>query len=197
MVKLIMISSTKFVEQYVKDISASLPSKKLWIFDFDDTLVMSDSVTHVTTVGGHKFDLTPAQFAVYDKQPGDDFDYSDFRRLINPRPITWMNKIFDHVHTIHGPEAMAVLSARCAPDPIVEYLTSIGKNDVEIVTVDSGSPILKMAWTIEAIRTRKLEAIDFFDDSPKNVHAIDQIKELYPRVAIRSWHVRQDSVSFL
>lgn len=196
-VKLIM-NSTAMLEHFLAEVKETPRNKrKLWIFDFDDTLVMSDSVTHVTAADGRKFDLTPAQFALYERQPGDVFDYSDFKRLINPRPIAWMNAIFRRVYASHGREKVTILSARCVPDPIIEYLDSIQLDDIEVVTVDSGSPILKMAWVIEAIRTRKLEEVVFFDDSPKNAQAIAQIRELYPKVTIKSWHVTQDGASLV
>lgn len=190
------MSSTTNLEQLLAEVCDSpRDRRKLWVFDFDDTLVMSDSVTHVTAADGRKFDLTPAQFALYERQPGDAFDYSDFRRLINPRPIDWMNAVFRRAYTVHGKEQVAVLSARCVPDPIRKYLRMIGLDDIEVITVDSGSPMLKMAWVIEAIRLRRLEEVVFFDDSLKNVQAIAQIRELYPKVIIRSWHVTTDGAS--
>lgn len=192
------MNSTAMLQQLSAEVRETPRDKRvLWIFDFDDTLVMSDSVIHVTAADGHKFDLTPAQFAVYERQPGDVFDYSDFQKLINPRPIRWLNLLFRLVFETLGHEKVTVLSARCAPDPIKEYLRLIGLDNIEVVTVDNGSPVLKMAWVIEAIRTRKLEEVVFFDDSPKNVQAIAQIRELYPHVTIKSWHVAGESASLV
>lgn len=187
------------MEQLLDEVYASARGgRKLWVFDFDDTLVNSDSATHVTTADGRKFDLTPAQFSLYEKQPRDVFDYSDFQKLINPRPIKWMNRVFLRAYSVLGPASVAVLSARCVPDPIEQYLSSLALGDkVEVVTVDSASPILKMAWVIEAIRIRRLEEVVFFDDSPKNVQAIAKIRELYPNVSIKSWHVTKDGASLL
>lgn len=192
------MNSTAMLQQLVAEVLDTPRDKRvLWIFDFDDTLVRSDSATHVTAADGRKFDLTPAQFALYERQPGDVFDYSDFRKLINPRPIRWMNEVFKLAFDTFGPGKVTVLSARCVPGPILQYLRMIGLNGIEIVTVDSGSPMLKMAWVIEAIRTRKLEEVVFFDDSPKNAQAIAQIRELYPQVTIKSWHVTPDGGSLV
>ena len=57
--------------------------EKLRVFDFDDTLVKTGSLIHVISAAGEKFDLTPGQYAVYTPQEGDQFDYSDFEKLIN------------------------------------------------------------------------------------------------------------------
>lgn len=192
-----MSSSTKFPEKYIQEIVKGSPQRKrLWVFDFDDTLVLTDSVTHVTTAGGKQFDLTPAEFVTYERRPDDVLDYSDFRRLINPRPIVWMNRVFKQAIAAFGREQVSILSARCVPDPIKEYLDTISE-DVEVVTVDSGNPLLKMAWIVEAIRLRKLEEVVYFDDSLKNVHAVAQVRDLYPRVSISTWHVTPAGASLL
>ena len=53
-------------------------SKKLSIFDFDDTLVSTNAKIHITHGDGEKETLTPAEYAVYEPQEGDEFDFSEF-----------------------------------------------------------------------------------------------------------------------
>ena len=60
--------------------------KTLFVSDFDDTLAQTDSKIFLTR-GGKRIEMDPAAFAVYDEQPGDKFDFSEFDKLINPKPI--------------------------------------------------------------------------------------------------------------
>lgn len=62
--------------------------KTAYITDFDDTLVHTDARVIVVSKDGKKRDISPADYASYEKQPGDTFDYSEFEQLKNPRPIT-------------------------------------------------------------------------------------------------------------
>ena len=61
-----MISRSLFVE-----------SKRLRVFDFDDTLVKTTSFIYITHSDGKKSKLTPGQYAVYNERPGDVYDFRD------------------------------------------------------------------------------------------------------------------------
>ena len=50
----------------------------LAVFDFDDTLVTSDSQVVVTHQNGKSEELSSSEYAMYVEQPGDEFDYSQF-----------------------------------------------------------------------------------------------------------------------
>ena len=63
-----------------------LTEKKLRVFDFDDTLVKSNSKVYVMNKGKRKT-LTPGEFAIYKKKSGDEFDFSDFDKVIEPKQI--------------------------------------------------------------------------------------------------------------
>ena len=60
--------------------SLLVESKKLRIFDFDDTLVKTTSFIYITQSNGKKLKLTPGQYAVYNEKPGDEFDFSDKKK---------------------------------------------------------------------------------------------------------------------
>jgi len=60
----------------------------LSIFDFDDTLVTSDSWVYVKRPDGTEMQLDAAEFAVYTPKKGETFDFRDFdRKLRNPKLI--------------------------------------------------------------------------------------------------------------
>lgn len=165
------------------------------MFDFDDTLVKTDACTHVTPASGEKFDLSPGEYALYDRQPGDVFDYTDFEKLINPRPIVWVNRILHNVHTHHGSNALVVLSARSYSKPIRQYLDSIGLQDVEVATLDTAAPEAKAAWINARIRRDSLSRVEFFDDSHKNVAAVSGLRHLFPGVTIIARHIVHNRVA--
>ena len=72
--------------------SLFVESKKLRVFDFDDTLVKTTSFIYVTNKGKTR-KLTPGQYAVYKEKPGDEFDFKDFQKVQNPNEIDNTSKI--------------------------------------------------------------------------------------------------------
>jgi len=190
-----MGSSTKLLKEYIRTVKTTKPRRKRWVFDFDYTLVRTDACTHVTNSVGKKFDLDPHEFAIYERQPGDVFDYTDFEKLINPRPIKWMNRILHNVCEHHGHEAALVLSARSYSDPIRQYLVGVGLADVEVATLNTPAPEAKAAYVSELIETEDLEEVEFFDDSHKNVAAVAALRAKHPNVAIFSRHVIHNRIN--
>ena len=72
---------------------AELPTgKKLRVFDFDDTIIKTDSYIYIKHSNGKKSKLTPGQYAKYTPKSGDELDFSDFHAINNPKPI---KKYFD------------------------------------------------------------------------------------------------------
>ena len=78
-----------------------LTEKKLRVFDFDDTLVKSNSKVYVMNKGKRKT-LTPGQFAIYKKKSGDEFDFSDFDKVIEPKQIKSMFRVFNNIYKASG-----------------------------------------------------------------------------------------------
>ena len=71
--------------------------KKLRVFDFDDTLVKSNSKVYVNNKG-KKTTLTLA--VPYKKKSGDEFDFSDFDKVIEPKKIKSMFKVFNNIYRV-------------------------------------------------------------------------------------------------
>ena len=84
--------------------------KKLRIFDFDDTLVTTRSFIKIKKQDGSIASLTPAQYAQYDKEENDIFDFSDFTNLNEPQIIKWTFKILKNAIARGG--KVIVLTAR-------------------------------------------------------------------------------------
>jgi len=193
-----MSSNTKLLSSYIQEfVKTPKTHKKLWVFDFDDTLVKTDAKVHVTTPEGVKFDLSPGEFAVYDKKPGEIFDYADFHKLINPRAVRWTNKILRNVYAHHGAKNIVILSARSADLPIRQFLKQQGFDDIEVVALDTASPHAKASWIDARIKRDGYESVEFLDDSHKNIEAVRELRHDHPDVLILARHIMSNKIASL
>lgn len=169
--------------------------KTLIIFDFDDTLVKTGSRIYVTHASGKSEYLTPGQYAVYKPKPGDEFDYGEFEQLVNPQSILKYNRFLIAVTKRCSTCDVVILTARGHPEPVAQYLKSIGiTSGVRIKTLDSSNPIAKKNY----VRNKALKGgytdIVFYDDSYKNISAVESLgKEFNGKVRfhthlVPSWH---------
>jgi len=157
-----------------------LLEKKLRVFDFDDTLVKSNSKVYVNN-NGAKTTLTPGQFAVYKPKTGDDFDFSDFDKVIEPKKIKAMFRVFKNIYKASGSRRLTVLTARAAYKPVRRFLKDVGYSDVYVVALGDANPKKKSDWVDSQIK-RGYNDILFLDDSPKNVSAVKKLKQKYPNI---------------
>ena len=154
-----------------------LMEKKLRIFDFDDTLVKSNSKVYVTNKG-KKRTLTPGQFAIYKQKADDVFDFSDFDKVIEPKQIKSMFKVFKNIYKASGSRRLTILTARSAYKPVRKFLKDVGFNDVYVVALGDANPQKKSNWVKSQIE-KGYDDILFLDDSPKNVNAVKKLKQKY------------------
>ena len=148
-------------------------SKKLRIFDFDDTLVKTTSFIYITHSEGKKSKLTPGQYAVYNEKPGDDFDFTDFNKVQDPKEIKGITKILKRIMNSSGGSGVYILTARAAYKPIKQYLKDIGvnSNKIFVVALASNNPKDKADWIEDKIDNEGYDDVYFADDSTKNVDA--------------------------
>lgn len=179
------------IREFTRDVLKSQTSikegKKLRVFDFDDTLVKTGSMIHVTNSKGKKFDLTPGEYAVYDPLPGDEFDYSDFSKLIDPREIVWTGKILRNILGKGG--EVVILTARAAEAPVHQFLEDAGLPALEVIALASSNPQKKAEYIEKRIIEDDIKLVEFFDDSYKNVEAVGDLASKYPNVKVISRHI--------
>jgi phosphoglycolate phosphatase-like HAD superfamily hydrolase len=171
----------------LKDI---LFEKKLRVFDFDDTLVKSNSKIYVTN-NGKKKTLTPGEYAIYNSIVGDKFDFSNFSKVIEPKKIKDMFKIFKNIYKAAGSRRLTILTARAKYRPVRQFFKDVGFNDVYVVALDSADPKKKADW-IESQIKKGYNDVLFFDDSIKNVNAVKQLGKKYPNIKMISRMVKYD-----
>ena len=147
-------------------------SKKLRIFDFDDTLVKTTSFIYVTN-NGKKSKLTPGEYAVYNEKEGDEFDFSDFSKVQDPQELKKITKVFRRIVQSSGGDGVHILTARAAYKPIRQYLKDIGINmsKIYVTALASNNPKDKADWIEDKIDNEGYTDVYLADDSPKNVEA--------------------------
>jgi hypothetical protein len=148
--------------------------KKLRIFDLDDTLFETEAKVVVTSSDGTSREITPAEYAVYEPQPGDKFDFSQFQTLINPTLIRSIGKRFYKITQSTGPDRKTViLTARgseAAPH-IRDIIRKYFRVNIEVITLGTGDPMAKANWILNKIQNEGYNDIFFVDDSSKNILA--------------------------
>ena len=151
-------------------------SKNLRIFDFDDTIVKTNSYIYVTHQNGMKSKLTPGQYAVYTEKPGDVYDFKDFEQVKEPQEIQKITKILRGIVS-KSKEVVYILTARTAYQPIKKYLSDIGINSkkIYVVALASNNPKDKADWIENMIDNEGYDDIYFVDDSEKNISAAKQM----------------------
>lgn len=172
------------VEASVSDKIAYGTDKKLRIFDFDDTLAITKSKIKVQKEDGTVLLLEPGEFAVYQKEPGDIFDYTDFQKLVSPEEIKWMTKILQRVVKKYGQDAAVILTARGARKPVEEFFDYFKLPKIPIVALDDAHPQAKAQWILYVIKKFGYNLIEFFDDSPRNIAAVEAIRAQAPNTKI-------------
>ena len=168
-----------------------LTERKLRVFDFDDTLAMTDSMIILNKASGETIEQTPAEWSIYKPVKGDEFDYSQFGgALKNPQVIKGHMKILRRVLAAGSQgRHVVILTARgdAARIGILDFLEDIGidTSSIELVTLGNSDPQVKADWIEEKINNGH-DDIYFIDDSAKNIKAVAALAGKYPKTKLRA-----------
>jgi phosphoglycolate phosphatase-like HAD superfamily hydrolase len=155
--------------------------KKLRVFDFDDTLVKTNSFIYVTDKDGKKSKLSPGQYAVYKERPGDVFDYTDFQKVTEPKLIKGYVELLRRMVNSGGSREVFILTARSAEKPVSKFIKDLGIRGVTVVALGDANPEKKADWIEDKVKAG-FDDVYFIDDSPKNVEAVRKRLKNYPNV---------------
>lgn len=171
---------------------AELPNgKKLRVFDFDDTLVKTNSNIYIKHKDGKNSTLTPGEYAIYEPKEGDEFDFSDFQKVSQPQEIKGITKLLKKVVNSEGERKIVILTARSAYKPVKDYLKDIGLPGIYVVALGDSDPEKKADWIEDKIK-KGYDDIFFIDDSHKNVLAVGKLKQKYPNIKVRVQQVKHE-----
>jgi hypothetical protein len=159
-----MISRSLFVE-----------SKKLRVFDFDDTLVFTKSFIYVKTKDGKEKKLTPGEYAIYQEKPGEEYDFRDFYSVQEPQELRRITKVLKRIIQKNGGDGVFILTARpqAVDKHVQQYLKDIGINQkIPVTGLQNNDPKAKAKWIEDKIDNEGYDDVYFADDSIKNVNAV-------------------------
>jgi phosphoglycolate phosphatase-like HAD superfamily hydrolase len=151
--------------------SLFVESKKLRIFDFDDTLVKTNSFIYVTHNDGKTSKLSPGEYAVYKERPGDKFDFKDFQQVTNPQLIKGYVELLRRMVNSGGSREVYILTARAAERPVSQFIKDLGIGGVKVIALGDNNPEKKADWIEDRVK-EGYDDVFFVDDSPKNIDAV-------------------------
>lgn len=155
--------------------------RKLRVYDFDDTIANTrGAFIKIKHADGSMDRLDPAEYAIYNPQKGDKFDFSEFDKMItDATPIAHIVGLLKN--DLSNPSnKVTILTARMLAFPVRRYLKSIGI-DAYVVAVGSSDPLDKSRW-IEKHIDSGYNDIYFVDDSEKNRDAVSALKDKHPDI---------------
>jgi len=169
-----------FIKEQEDMIARSLftESKKLRVFDFDDTLVFTNSYIYVKTIDGKEKKLTPGEYALYNEKPGEEYDFRDFYSVQEPQELKKITKVLKRIINKNKGEGVFILTARpqVVDKHVQRYLKDIGINQkIPVIGLQSNNPKDKSDWVEKKIDNEGYDDVYFADDSIKNVNQMKKM----------------------
>ena len=161
--------------------SLFVESKKLRIFDFDDTLVKTNSFIYVTHKDGKTSKLSPGEYAVYKERPGDTFDFKDFQQVTNPQLVKGYVELLRRMVNSGGSREVYILTARAAERPVSQFIKDLGISGVKVIALGDNNPEKKADWIEDRVK-EGYDDVFFVDDSEKNIAAVRKRLKEYPNI---------------
>jgi GNAT superfamily N-acetyltransferase len=174
--------------------------QKLVVFDIDDTLVHTQTQVHVIRDGRVIRSLNSHDFTHYRLQPGESFDFADFRNarefFEKSRPIIpMMNQL---KHDINTGNRVVMVTARADFDDKELFLDTFRKYGIDMSRVHvyragnmtGASTEEKKKKIIRDLLNRGsyTKAI-MYDDAVPNLNSFMELKQEYPDTRFYAWHV--------
>ena len=150
----------------------------LHIFDFDDTLVRSDSLIRITHADGSREELSSEEYAKYVEKPGDQFDFSDFDAY--PANARIIEEVFAELRAaiaLDGPQSVVILTARSNPEPVQQFLEDNNIKGIEIRATGSANAMAKARYVLDRLKSEDFDEVRVFEDNTNNIRTIQKVIE--------------------
>ena len=149
--------------------------KPLYIFDFDDTLALTNSKIVVIRPDGSELELDSAEFAKYRSAPGDQFDFSQFGEG-SPITGTLIDSTVAELKkamSTYGNESVYIVTARSASQPVVDFLESMGIPSPPVIATTGSEG--KAPWLREKLESEPYTDVFVFEDCSKNISMLSNV----------------------
>ncbi len=168
----------------------------LHIFDFDDTLIHSDSSVRIRHSDGTRSVLSSEEYATYDEQPEDTFDFSDFDSY--PSEAEIIEEVFVELISAlkkDGSQSVVVLTARSKKRPVQDFLRDSGVPGVEVVAVGSSDPRSKASYVISRVKQENIDLVRVFEDNARNIREIRKVIRKNGEVGLQTHRIENGSIA--
>jgi len=150
----------------------------LHIFDFDDTLVRSDSVVKIIHPKGNEEVLSSEAYASYVPTGEEIFDFSDFDSYpTNPRIIDEVFAELRAAIALDGPHSVVILTARQNSQPVQEFLDNNKIPSIHIEAVGTSNPMDKAKYILKRVKDDLFDEVRVFEDNVKNLRTIRKVMD--------------------
>jgi hypothetical protein len=143
----------------------------LYIFDFDDTLAITDSRVRVGR-NGQDFWMTSREFAEFPLKPGDDIDFSDFSRA---QGTLIQDTVSVMLEMMNRGEDVFIVTARAVSGPVEDWLNDeIGQSPPIVATAGSHG---KKPWLLGQLRRVPYQRVIVYEDCTHNIRSLKEAVE--------------------
>ena len=148
---------------------------ELYIFDFDDTLAITDSRVKIIDMTGDEILMTSREFAYFPFNPRTmKVDFGDFMRaegtLIKATIEIMEQAILDGAD-VH------IVTARAIAQPVEDFLKKeIGMSPPVVATAGSAG---KSPWLMKKLQSGDYDRVVVFEDCEKNIRSLKKTVQEY------------------
>lgn len=145
----------------------------LTVFDFDETLITSETEIIVQHSDGSISYINSEEYASYVPKPDDKFDYSNFDKY--PKDAKKIKHTFNELESaLSRGDHVMILTARSNRTPVTEFMHNHGY-DVEVITVGSSNPQAKAKVVMDKVVNTDYDLVQVFEDNATNIRAIKKV----------------------
>lgn len=179
----------------------------LTIFDIDETLFHTKAKVRVVKEGKVVRELDNQQFNTYQRQPGEEYDFDQFRcaktfHHTSIPVIRMIEKAKAIVKAKKNPHSRAIIcTARADFDDRELFLETFRKHGIPIdemhveragnLEIDSSAEAKKVIFR-KYLNTKNYVKTRLYDDAMSNLKAFLDLQVEYPNVQFEAWFVNPD-----
>jgi len=189
----------------INERSKNFRGSSLVIFDIDDTLLHTTAKINVVQDGQVIRSLTNQEFNNYQLQPGEEFDFGEFRNAEKfaqeSKPIKPMiNKLKTILnHADQTQSKVIMLTARADFDDKHTVLKTFHNYGIDMNRIhlyragnipgDNPPALKKAIYVRKFLSSGEYDRVSLYDDSTSNLKAFKALKKEFPSVRFSAYHV--------
>ena len=176
----------------------------LTIFDIDDTLFHTTAQIKVMKDGNVVRSLTNQEFNNYQLQPGEEFDFGEFRSAEKfareSEPIKPMINTLKRILDRAANTEVIMLTARADFDDKEQFLNTFEKYGIDMSRIhvhragnlpgDDPPAIKKAIWVRKYLNTGKYNRVNLIDDSMSNLKVFKSLEDEFPKIDFDAYLVK-------